>query len=149
PKLPQKPTMLVVSKLDLPDARERMEELRAQFPEIRGISAATGEGVSELVYAMAKAIAETPLPALADQPPAHIALAPKNAFTIERDEDGTFVIRGARVERLAAMTDFDSDEGLARFERILNKLGVEKKLREMGAQEGDSVRISDFEFSYS
>ena len=149
PMLPEKPTMIVVSKLDLPDARERMEELRAQFPEIRGISAATGEGVSELVYAIAKTIVETPLPALADQPPAQIALAPKNAFEIVRDEDGTFVITGARVERLAAMTDFDSDEGLARFERILNKLGVEKKLRDMGAQEGDSVRISDFEFSYS
>ncbi len=149
PTLPEKPTMIVVSKLDLPDARERMEELRERFPEIHGISAATGDGVSELVYAIGKIIKETPLPALADQPPAQIALAPKNAFTIERDEDGTFVISGARVERLAAMTNFESDEGLARFERILGKLGVEKKLRDLGVQEGDSVRIGEFEFSYS
>jgi GTP-binding protein len=149
PQLLEKPIMLVVTKLDLPDARERMEELRERFPDLRGISAATGEGIPELIYATWMAIKEAPLPTLADQPPAHIALAPKNAFEIVRDEDGTFVITGARVERLAAMTDFDSDEGLARFERILNKLGVEKKLRDMGAKEGDSVRISDFEFSYS
>jgi GTP-binding protein len=47
------------------------------------------------------------------------------------------------------MTDFDSDEGLARFERTLAKIGVEKKLRELGAAEGDIVRIADYEFTYS
>jgi len=56
---------------------------------------------------------------------------------------------GERVERLAAMTDFDSDEGLARFEQILAKMGVEKKLRELGAAEGDTVRIGPYEFLYS
>jgi len=50
---------------------------------------------------------------------------------------------------LAAMTNFDSDEGLARFEQILAKMGVEKKLRELGAVEGDTVRIGPFEFTYS
>lgn len=149
PILPDKPTMIVITKLDLPDAQDRMEELRERFPDLRGISAATGAGITELVFAISQAIKDAPLPALADQAPALIALAPKNAFLIERDEDGIFVITGPRVERLAAMTDFESDEGLARFERILNKLGVDKKLREMGAVDGDSVRIATFEFTYS
>jgi GTP-binding protein len=47
------------------------------------------------------------------------------------------------------MTNFDSDEGLARFERVLAKMGVEKKLRELGANEGDTVRIGQYEFTYS
>jgi len=59
------------------------------------------------------------------------------------------VVAGVRVERLAAVTNFDSDEGLARFERSLAKLGVEKRLRELGAVEGDTVRIGYYEFTYS
>ena len=53
------------------------------------------------------------------------------------------------VERLAQMTDFESDEALARFEAILAKLGVEKRLRELGVHEGDTVRIAGVEFDYS
>jgi GTP-binding protein len=47
------------------------------------------------------------------------------------------------------MTDFDSDEGLGRFERVLGKMGVEKRLAELGAKQGDTVRIGAYEFTYS
>ncbi len=149
PALVEKPTLLIVSKLDLPDAQERLRELREQFPDARGISSATREGVQELVYAIWKTIKETPLPEIVTPAPAHIELVPNEAFAIERDAEGTFVITGQRVERLASVTNFDSDEGLARFERALAKIGVEKKLRELGAVEGDSVRIGPYEFTYS
>jgi GTP-binding protein len=148
PKLIEKPTLLVVSKLDLPDAQERLEELRTQFAQIRGISSATGEGVQDLVYAAWRTIQETPMPEVATPEPARIHLKPSEPFLIQKEED-TFVISGERVERLAAMTNFDSDEGLARFEQILAKMGVDKKLREMGASEGDTVRIGPYEFTYS
>lgn len=147
-QLIEKPTLLVVSKLDLPDAQERLEELRAQFPDVRGISSATGDNVRDLVYAAWRTIQETPLPEIAVPEPARIHLKPNEAFVIQK-QDETFVISGERVERLAAMTNFDSDEGLARFEQILAKMGVDKKLREMGAAEGDTVRIGHFEFTYS
>ncbi len=149
PALVEKPTLLIVSKLDLPDAQERLRELRETFPDARGISSATREGVQELVYAIWKTIKETPPPEIVTPAPAHIELVPNEAFAIERDAEGTFVITGQRVERLAAVTNFDSDEGLARFERALAKIGVEKKLRELGAVEGDSVRIGPYEFTYS
>jgi GTPase len=148
PQLPLKPALLVVSKMDLPDAKERLNELRAQFPKIRGISSATREGVQELVYAAWSAIQETPIPEIVTPEPAKIHLKPSEPFAIHR-EDETFVITGERVERLAAMTNFDSDEGLARFEQILAKMGVDKKLRELGAVEGDTVRIGPYEFTYS
>jgi GTPase len=149
PALAQKPMLLVVSKLDLPDAQERLRELRAQFPDARGISSATREGVQDLVYAIWQTIKEAPLPEIAAPLPAHIELVPSEAFAITRDAEGTFVVTGARVERLAAVTNFDSEEGLARFERALAKMGVEKRLRELGAVEGDTVRIGPYEFTYS
>jgi GTP-binding protein len=149
PALLARPRMLVLNKLDLPDARERLTELRQRFPDIRGISAATHEGVRDVVLAVSRAIESAPLPEVASSPPAHIELTAPDAFRIERGRDGEFVVSGERIERLAAMTDFDSDEALARFEYALGKMGVEKKLRELGAQQGDTVRIGPYEFTYS
>jgi GTP-binding protein len=60
-----------------------------------------------------------------------------------------YVVSGERVERLAQMTDFESDEALARFEQILGKMGVTKKLRDLGVHDGDTVRIAGVEFDYS
>jgi GTP-binding protein len=149
PGLLAKPTMPVLNKLDLPEARERFAELKRRFPEIRGISAATHQGVRELILAAWREIATAPMPDLADASHAHIQLVAPGAFQVERQPDGAFIVSGQRIERLAAMTDFDSDESLARFERVLAKMGVEKKLRELGALAGDTVRIGPYEFTYS
>jgi GTP-binding protein len=144
-----KPALLVLNKIDLPDARDRFVELQSRFPEIRGISAATNEGVRDLVYTLGQTIQTAPAPQIATPPPARIELVPAGAFVLERNRDGAFELSGERIERLAAMTNFDSDESLARFERALAKMGVDKKLREMGAAEGDTVRIGEYEFTYS
>jgi GTP-binding protein len=149
PKLSEKPTLLTINKLDLPDARASFVELQRRFPDVRGISAATGEGVRDLTLAVVRTIAAAPMPEIAPPSPVRIELEAPNAFRIEREDDGAFVVLGERVERLAAMTNFDSDEALARFERALGKMGVEKKLQELGAKEGDTVRIGPYEFLYS
>lgn len=145
----EKPTLLVLNKLDVPEARERLEQLRERFGEIRGISAATQDGVHELVYSAWRTIARAPAPQIVSQQAARIELVPHDFFRIERARDGAFEIFGEQIERLAAMTDFDSDEALARFERALHRMGVEKKLRDLGAVEGDTVRIGQYEFTYS
>ncbi len=149
PQLREKPTLLVLNKLDLTEAREALRELRRCFPEIRGISAATGEGVRDLTLAVARTIEAAPMPEIAAAPSARIELAAPAAFLIERRDDGAFIVSGDRVERLAAMTNFESDEALARFERALEKMGVERRLQELGAEEGDTVRIGAYEFTYS
>ncbi len=146
--LSAKPMLLCISKLDLPDARESLVRLRERFGDVFGISAVTGEGVRELLYVLARAIAAAPQPPRAE-PVARIDLVPREEFSIDRAADGAFVVSGERVERLAAMTNFDSDEGLARFERTLERIGIERRLREMGAAEGDTVRIGAYEFTYS
>lgn len=148
PRLCEKPTLLVLNKIDLPQAREALVQLQQRYPEVRAISAATGEGVRDLTLAVARTIESVPVPETA-VPPARIELTASNAFRIERGDDGTFVISGDRVERLAAMTNFDSDEALARFERALARMGVEQRLADLGAREGDTVRIGPYEFTYS
>jgi GTPase len=148
PHLLEKPALLVLNKLDLPTARESLQPLRQRFPEIRAISAATREGVRDLIFAVWQKIEHAPIPETI-APPARIELIAPDAYRIERQRDGAFLISGERIERLAAMTNFDSDEGLARFERALARMGVEKKLRDLGAAEGDTVRIGPYEFTYS
>jgi GTP-binding protein len=149
PRLAEKPALLALNKIDLPDAREHLVALRERFGDIRGISAATHEGVRDLVMAAWRAIGEAPLPQIVVPEAVRIELRGTQAFTIERSDAGEFVVSGERVDRLAAMTDFNSDEALARFERTLAKMGVEKRLVEMGATEGDTVRIGPYEFTYS
>lgn len=144
----ERPMLHVVTKLDLPEARERYAEVRAEIPGALGISAATNEGVRDLLFAAFRTIAETPAPPLLVPDAPRINLTPQEAFTIERIGD-TFVVAGERVERLAAMTDFESDDGLGRFEAILAKMGVDARLRELGARDGDTVRIAGVEFDYS
>jgi len=148
PRLPEKPTIAVITKLDLPDARERFEELKNEIPGLRGISAATGEGVRELLFAAWDIVKSMPPQEVATPEPAMIDLVPNEPFEV-RVEAGYFIVSGERIERLAQMTDFDNDEALARFEQVLAKLGVEKRLRELGVREGDTVRIAGNEFDYS
>ena len=148
PALLERPTIVAITKLDLPQAQATFEALRDRIPGLRGISAATGLGVQELVYEVWQTIRATPLPAVAQPEPAQIQLSPDEPFEI-RVEGGVYIVSGERVERLAQMTDFDNDEALARFEQILAKMGVDKKLRELGVSEGDTVRIAGVEFDYS
>jgi GTP-binding protein len=143
-----RPVIVVITKLDLPAARATYDALRETIPGLRGISAATGEGVRELVFATWETIKSTPVPAVVQPEPAQIELVADEPFVIQID-DGVYVVSGDRVERLARMTDFDSDEALARFEQVLAKMGVDKKLRELGVHEGDTVRIAGVEFDYS
>ncbi len=149
PQLAERPTIPVISKLDLPDARESFAALVERIPGLRGISAATGEGVRELLFEAFRTIASTPPQPVAVVEPPRFVLTPGDPFEIAIDRDGAFVVSGERIERLAAMTDFESDEGLGRFEAILAKMGVDKRLRELGAHEGDTVRIAGHEFDYS
>ncbi len=149
PHLLERPILPVISKLDIPEARERFDELRDRVADLRGISAATGEGVRELLFAAYRSIAESEPPTVLTPDPPRFVLTPQEPFHIDVAGDGAFVVSGERIERLAAMTDFDSDEGLGRFEAILAKMGVDKRLRELGAKDGDTVRIADQEFDYS
>ena len=69
-------------------------------------------------------------------------------FTITRDDDGTWAISGDEVERIFKMTKFSGEEAEYRFAKKLTRMGIDDKLRELGAEEGDEVRILDFYFMF-
>ncbi|MDD6569374.1 MAG: Obg family GTPase CgtA, partial [Acidaminococcus sp.] len=75
--------------------------------------------------------------------------ADPDSFTITRDtEDADFEVKGKNIERLVAMTNFDNDEALYRFQLIWRRLGIEQALKDKGIEEGQSVKIGDMIFDY-
>ncbi len=149
--LKDKPTLLVVNKLDLPEAAAALKKIRARFRrrKVFGISAATGEGVSELLDAVIATLAKAPEPPTFEPPPpAGDVLKVERAFRVRRAEGG-YEILGPEVDRLAHMTDFTQPEAARRFQNIMKKMGVEKELRKLGVQPGDVVRVGDFELEWS
>jgi GTP-binding protein len=152
--LARRPHLIALNKMDaVTDSsevlafRQRLVKLRRRtFP----ISAATGEGVQDLLWAAWRTLekrkgepAPPPLPAL------KVYRGPSSAepFTIERLEDG-FRVSGNQLERLLAMTDITNPEGLAHFQRMLDRWGLNDALARHGANGGETVRISDVEFLY-
>ncbi|MEX5719755.1 GTPase ObgE [Geodermatophilus maliterrae] len=147
----------VLNKIDVPDGRELVDLVRPSL-EARGlrvfpVSAATGEGLTELGYALAAAVEEhrTSLPA---PEAARVTLTPRavddSGFTVTRDpdDDATFVVRGVKPERWVRQTDFTNDEAVGYLADRLNRLGVEEELVRLGAQEGDMVVIGDVGFDF-
>jgi GTP-binding protein len=149
--------MAVLNKIDVPDARELVDLVRASLEkrglEVFPVSAATGEGLREFGFALARAVEEhrASLPAME---PARITVTPKavddSGFTVERDPDDPdgFVVRGTRVERWVRQTDFTNDEAVGYLADRLNRLGVEEELAKAGAREGDAVTIGDVTFDW-
>jgi GTP-binding protein len=148
PALATKPTILALSKADLPQARETFAELLPRFPDLRLIGAVSHENIDELLRETWRQIAASERPSAVLVEPRRIRLTPQEPFVIERD-GGTFVVSGSRVERLAAMTNLESFESIGRLERVLAKLGVDRRLHELGAVEGDTVRIAGYEFTWT
>jgi len=155
PKLGEKRQLVAVNKVDLPVTRDLLPQVRAGFKkrgiEVFPISAATG-----LERLMARAAEELerlkpgPEPASAETaPPERVfRLKPRPTFEVTSDGEG-FVVSGPEVERLAAMTNFDNDEAVRRFQRAMGRMGVDRALREAGARAGDRVRIGRAELEYS
>jgi GTPase len=147
----------VLNKIDVPDARELVDLVRASL-EARGlqvfaVSAATGEGLTELGYALAAAV-EQHRASLPPPEPARITVRPRavddSGFTVERDpaDPDAFVVRGVKPERWVRQTDFTNDEAVGFLGDRLNRLGVEDELTKAGAVEGDAVTIGDVTFDF-
>ncbi|MDQ1661768.1 MAG: GTPase [Blastococcus sp.] len=147
----------VLNKIDVPDARELVDLVRASL-EKRGlavypVSAATGEGFAEFGYALAAEV-EKHRASLPPLEPARISVSPRavddSGFTVEPDPDyeGGFVVHGVRPERWVRQTDFTNDEAVGFLADRLNRLGVEEQLAKAGARQGDAVTIGGVTFDW-
>ncbi len=153
PKLLSKPQIIIANKMDLPKAKENLEEFKKKVKdEIFEISAATNYGLQKVVDRLADLLDEIPNNPLYEdnQIESHILYKFKKEepYTITRDSDGTWVISGKEIERIFKMTKFNSEEAIYRFAKKLRRLGIDAKLESLGAEVGDQVRILDFYFDY-
>lgn len=153
--LTDRPRLVAVNKVDVPDGRDLAEIVRPDLEE-RGyqvfeVSAATREGLKELTYAMAEMV-EAERKAAPPAEPTRIVIRPMavddDGFTITAETDGSFTVRGVRPERWVKQTTFDNDEAVGFLADRLARLGVEDKLAKAGAQPGDLVRIGAREFDW-
>jgi len=149
--LMDRPQIIVANKMDLPDAKENLEEFKKKVDkEIYEISAVNNEGVDKLLIAIADALDTIPKKELYEEEiiESHILYKFKKEepYTIEQ-KDGVFIIKGEKVEKLFRMTKF-TDEGVKRFTKKLRGMGIDDKLIQMGIKEGDLVKILDYEFEF-
>ena len=149
-KLAKRPQIVVANKVDLPEAAEAIERVRAYVTdkgyEFFPISAVTGEGVQPLMWRVQELVDQLEAPEAEDT--IQTIETDMAHFEISREDDGTFVVTGANIDRLVAMTNFDNPEAHRRFQLIWRRLGIEEALKERGIKEGDSVRIRDMVFDY-
>ncbi len=150
PDLMERPFLIVANKMDLPEAQENYERLRAEFGQlVHAVSAVTGLGVDILVEETFRLLQSVPRDiVISGEEPVMRRFEEEETFRIER-VNGVFEVSGKRIEKLLAMTNFNTDEGLRRFQMIVEKMGLEEALRRQGIKPGDTVKISDFEFEYS
>jgi GTP-binding protein len=150
--LTDRPRIVALNKIDVPEARELADLVRPEI-EARGltvyeVSAATTEGLRELQFAMAALVAQAR--AAAPEPePVRLVIRPPAAreagFEIARMPDGAYLIRGDKPARWVAQTDFANDEAVGYLADRLARLGVEEALAKAGAEPGDTVLIGDFD----
>jgi GTPase len=148
--LDDRPRLVALNKIDLPDGRDMVdlvvEEIRQRGWPVIPVSAASREGLRELSFAMAEVVAAARRERVVEKTE-RIVLRPRSRhsgaeFTVKETGEG-WRVRGEKPERWIRQTDFSNDEAVGFLADRLNRLGVEAKLLELGAVEGDPVLIGD------
>jgi GTP-binding protein len=155
PALLLRPMPMVVTKQDLPEVHARWpavrRALRSSGAQPIAVSAHAGSGLAELRRALDGALTEADRRAGAQPAAGAVRLHrfdPLDAgWQVIAEADGLRV-RGRRIETTAARTDFDNEESRDRFQRTLERLGIDAELRRQGAREGTMVRIGSVELEW-
>ena len=154
PRLLEKPLIVVFNKMDLETAREAWPAFevarRAEGLAVIAVSAESGTGLERLRAAVGELLPAADDPLDIPEPfgvVVHRLDAAGDGFTLEREGDAHRV-RGKRIERIAAQTNFDVEESAERFQRALDRQGIDAALRKAGITPGDLVRIGAIEFEW-
>ena len=151
-KLSKKPQLIALNKIDLVEDVATIDRVRSYFEEngyeVFTVNALTGEGLSDLVHRAWYYVENyVPEPDATDDVVMYEA-KPDVDFVITRGDDAAFIITGARIEKLVAMTNLDDEQSLRRFQKIWKYMELDKKLQEKGCKDGDEVVIGDQRFVY-
>lgn len=149
-----RPEIIIANKMDVANAKENLKEFKKKVKnkDIYEISAIESVGLDDVINRLADILDTIPITPLIEEEKYESYVLYKfkkeDAYTINKDYDGVWVIRGKEIEKLLEMTRFNTEEAIARFANRLRKMGIDEKLIELGAQEGDRVRILDYEFEF-
>lgn len=154
PKLLEKPQVVIANKMDLETSKENLKGFKKAYPDVDvfEISAICGEGLQDVVQELGEKLEHIEKEPLYEEERflSHVLYKFKKEqpFTIEKEGDSTWIIRGEEIEKIFRLTKFTTEEAFLRFSRKLRQIGIDDKLREMGAESGDTIRILDYEFEY-
>lgn len=155
-KLMEKPQIIIANKMDIDDAKDKLIEFKEKLNDdsipIFEVSASRNIGLQAVIDSLADILDATPETQLFEddmfESHALYKFKKEEPYTIEKEDEDLWVIKGKEVEKIFKMTKFSSEEGMQRFAKKLRRMGIDDKLAELGAKSGDQVRILDFYFDY-
>ena len=153
PKLIQKPEIIIANKMDIEASKENLEEFKQKVKvPIYEVSAIQNKGLDEVLKALKELVKNTKdevlFPEEVQESHVLYKFKKEKPFTIIK-ENNTYIIKGATVEKLFQMTNFNTEESFFRFSSKLRRMGIDDELEKMGIEEGDIVKILDYEFEYT
>ncbi len=152
PGLAKKPQIVAVTKMDIPEVEERWKALQMRLKKKgispMAISAVAGTNLRELLFKALELLRQAPAEPKETAIPVYQPQADPRQYEIKRLDSG-WRISGIAIERAAAMTYWDNDASIRRFQRILETLGIDEALRKAGVKEGETVSIGEYELEWS
>jgi len=154
PKLLDKQEIIIANKMDLPNADKNLIEFKKKVnKEIYEISAINNQNLDILVNGLSKLVMNTKEEILYEEDiqESHVLYKFKQEkpFTIIKENDHTYTIKGDKVEKIFKMINFNTEEAISRFAKKLRSMGVDEELEKMGVHEGDIIKILDYEFEFT
>jgi GTP-binding protein len=151
PALKQKDQIVLFNKMDIPEVQEKWTEVKKKLQTIgfnaTAISTMLHEDLKPILWKALELVQNSPEPEVTEKMPVYRPEEDPNEFRIEVIEEGYRVI-GKAIERAAKMTYWEHDGSIRRFQKLMETLGVEEALRDLGIQEGQSVFIDDYELEW-
>ena len=153
-RLLDKKEIIIANKMDLPNAKDNLKEFKKKVDkEIYEISAINNQNLDTLVNGLSKLVNEIKEEVLYDEDiqESHVLYKFKmeKPFTIIKENDHTFLIKGEKVEKIFKTINFNTEEAINRFAKKLRNMGVDDELEKMGVHEGDIIKVLDYEFEFT
>ncbi len=150
--LGDKPQIVVLNKIDQPEVQERLKKIKASFKKqkvtLLEASAMARTHTRDILIAAYQTLSEIPIEKLDETLPIYKPEVDPNLFEVTQEEDGKWRITGVAIERSAKMTYWEHDGSVRRFQKMMERLGVDKALHAAGIEEGDTVSIGNFELEW-
>lgn len=152
-RLLERPQIIVANKMDGDEAEENLKKFKKKLGDqkVFPIIAPIHEGIDAVLYAVADALETAPDFFNQEEEQESVLYTYKEEekpFTIHNKGNGVWEVTGKKVERLVQMASFTTDDGFQRFALQIRNMGIDDALREAGCEDGDTVRLYDFEFEF-